>query len=127
MFIDPVARLACNGLDELIEIVSLEQSGSSALTAKQKMLVSLARRNESLTSLRLMNALDQTKVFQLFERTIDGDQPKSRILIARRIIHLDGGQGAATIDDNLNDGAARARQPITIILQLSEPACVCHK
>ena len=91
------------------------------------MLVSLARRNESLTSLRLMNALDQTKVFQLFERTIDGDQSECGILIARRIIHLDGGQGAATIGNDLHDGAPRARQTIAIVLQLSEPAFDCHR
>lgn len=88
---DPIARLARNGLDELIEIVSLEQGRSSALIAKQKMLVTFARRDESLASLRLMNALDQTKFFQFFERAINGDQSESGILIARRIIHLDRG------------------------------------
>ena len=56
MFIDPIARLARNGLDELIEIVSTEQNGSSALTAKQKMLMTFARRDKRLASLRLVNA-----------------------------------------------------------------------
>ena len=109
MFGDPIARLARNGLDELIEIVAIEERGSSALTTKQKMLVTFARRDERLASLRLVNALDQAKFFQLFERAINGDQSEGRILITRRIIHLDGSQGAVTIGDDLNDGAARVR------------------
>jgi hypothetical protein len=127
MFGDPIARLARNGLDELIEIVALKERSSSALTAKQKMLVTLGRRDESLASLRLVNALDQAKFFQLFQRAINGDQSESGILLTRRIIHLDGSQGAVTIGDDLNDGAARVRQPITVILQLSEPVFDCHR
>jgi len=127
MFIDPIARLARNGLDELIEIVSIKKSRSSALTAKQKMLMTFACRNEGLASLRLVNALNQAEFFQLFERAIDGDQSESGILIARRIIHLDGSQGAATIGDDVNDRAPRTCQPITIVLQLSEPVLYSHK
>jgi len=117
MFIDLIARLARDGLDELIEIVSIEQGRSSALTAKQKMLMTLTCFDESLTSLRLVNALDQTKFFQLFQRAIDGDQAEGGILLARRIIYFDRGEGAVTIGDDLNDGAARARQTIAVLLQ----------
>ncbi len=127
MFVDPIARLARNRLDELIEIVALKERSSSALTAKQKMLMTFARRDERLASLRLVNALDQAKFFQLFERAINGDQSEGGILLTRRIIHLDGSQGVVTTGDDLNDGAARARQPIAIVLQLSEPVLYCHR
>ena len=121
MFGDPIARLARNGLDELIEIVALKERSSSALTAKQKMLMTFARSNECLASLRLVNALDQTEFFQLFQCAIDGDQPKGGILIARLIVYLYGGQGAVAGGDDLHDRAARARQTIAIILLLGEP------
>jgi hypothetical protein len=73
MFIDLIARLARDGLDELFKIISLEEHGPSAFTAKQKMLMTFARSNERLTSLWLMNALDQTKFFEFLEGAIDGD------------------------------------------------------
>ena len=72
MLIDLVARLARNRLDELFEIISLEEDGFSAFAAKQKMLMAFARCNEGLTSLWLVNALDQTKFFEFFKRAIDG-------------------------------------------------------
>jgi len=127
MFSDLIARLVCDGLDELIEIVALEECGSSALTAKQKMLVTFASGDERLTAFGLMNALNQAEFFQLFQRAIDGDQPEGGILIARRIIHLDRGQGALAGSDDLNDCLSRACQPISVILQLSEPAFDRHK
>ena len=85
----------------------------------------------------LHNAFDETLIAELTAACIALDEDKDIrvVILAGRGKSFSAGadlnwmKRAANngIDDNLNDGAPRARQPITIILQLSEPACVCHK
>src|SRR5512140_1227435 len=53
-----------NGSDECLKIVAFEQRCLPALLAKQQMLVPGRGRDERLTALRLVDALDQTLAFE---------------------------------------------------------------
>jgi hypothetical protein len=112
--------------DQFIKIVTFEEGNPTALLTKQQMLVAIAGSDECLAALRLVNALDKAQFFQFFQSTIDADQPQSRIMPASRVVDLEGSNRHGAFGDDLNDGAARLREPIAILVQLVEPKISSH-
>ena len=70
---NPIARFFRNRLDELINVITIEENSSAALVAQQEMLMTFASGDERLTAFGLMNALNQTELFELFKRSIDSN------------------------------------------------------
>ena len=116
MFADSVASLFRKGFDQRLQIVAFKKGDLAAVLAKQQVLVGLAGRNKSLTTLRLMHALNDVQLCQLFERAINGDQPQRPIFFARHIEDLNGGEGAPGILNGFHHGTARARETVPILL-----------
>src|SRR5690242_9306918 len=90
------------------------------------MLVTRRRCNKRLTSLRLMDALDQSLFFQRFERTVNGDQAKRGMGVPSFIVNLDWGEGMRTMRHNLHNGATRLGEAIALFIQLDKPRMFTH-
>jgi hypothetical protein len=123
---DFVTCLLRDRLDERLNIVALEEGNLSAVLTEQQMLVTLTSRDERLTSHRLVDALDEMQLFQLFQRAVHGDKSKGTVFLACHVVHLDGGQGVVGLNHHLNYSAARFGDSITVFLQLGEPGFSGH-
>lgn len=94
MFLDLVATLLGHALKQKIEVISLEEFGFPTALADQQMLVTGESGDKGLTAIRMMDALDQTKLFQLLQCAIDTDQPQGRVLFPGQIENLSGIEGS---------------------------------
>ena len=83
MLRDLVAGFACDGLDQRFEIIAFEDRCFTALPAKKQVLVSGGCGDERLTSLRRMDALDQSLFFERLKRPVNGDESQRGMSVAR--------------------------------------------
>lgn len=126
VFLNLVTRLLCNGLDERLDVVTLEEGNLSAVLAEQQMLVTLTSRDERLTPHWLVDALDEVQLLQLFQCAIHSDQPQRTVFLPRQIVHFDGGEGMVGIDYRLHHRAASLGDTIAVLMQLGEPGFSGH-
>jgi hypothetical protein len=116
-----VSGLLRDALNERVEVVAFEERDLSAVLAEQQVFVPVAFGDERLASLRLVDALDEVKFLEFFERAIHGHKTKRAVFFARQVEDLDGGEGALGILDRFDDSAARGGEAVSVFLQLFEP------
>ena len=81
----------------------------------------LARGNECLTSLRLVDTLNEMQFLKFFKGTVDGYQTKCAIRFPCLIKDFDGGEGALDRCNPVNNCTPGFREAVAIFLELSKP------
>ena len=78
------------------------------------MLMSLRVGKIGITTLLLMDALDQSQLLELFEGAINGDQSQRGILPSCQVVDFSRSQCAGTLCYSLDDSAARIREAVAL-------------
>ncbi len=87
----------------------------------------MIRRDECLATLWLMYTLDDVEFFEFFECTIDRDQAQRAIFFACRVEDFKRCERARRFLNNIHHGAPRAREAISVFLQLGKPELSSHR
>jgi len=119
MFLDAISSFASEGLNESIKIIAFKECDVAAILAKEKVFMILTRSDKSLTSLRLVDALNEMKFLEFFKCAIHSDQAQRGILCPCHVVDLKRGEGAARVGDKFHNRTAGLGEPISIFLQLS--------
>ncbi len=90
MALNLVAAAFANRGDQAVHLFVLpaEILHLAAALANQKVLVPGKSRHERLAAGRLVDSLDQAKLFQLFNSTVHSDQAQLRITSARQLEYI---------------------------------------
>src|SRR5258706_3826110 len=127
MILDSIASLTGDCLNQIIQLISFKEGNLTAILAKQQVLMSMIRRDECLAALRLMYTLDNVKFFEFFECTIDRDQTQRAVFFACRVEDFKRRDRARGFLDDIHHSAPRAREAISVFLQLGKPEFSSHR
>lgn len=83
--------------------------------------MSLPSREVCVAAVRVVQALDQSQLFELIQRAVDGDQPETGILLATQVIELEGTQGARAVSEDIDDGAPGSGKAVAVLLEAGRP------
>src|SRR4026208_2345111 len=90
------------------------------------MFMALTRGNKGLASLWLVDALDDVQFLQFLKCAIYRNQPQGAVFLARHIEDFQRGEGMRGFSNGLHNGATRAREAVSVFLELNEPEVCGH-
>jgi hypothetical protein len=122
VFFNGIAAVAANVMYQLLKIVAGEVLGETALLADEQMLMPTRRGQKRVTTARLMHALDQPKLFQLFECAVDSNQADAGIALAGLFINRRRAEHMLAAGNDLNHGLTWRCKAVAVGLKLAEPA-----